>query len=141
MPNDDVLSQNVHRGPLEAAASELGERYRVTTRAPLPVAVWAHIGAVRAWLKHASSVCANPPSDLSKAAEWLLDNDFQIKRTLGQIEKDLPPKFYLSPWPMDFSAHLISSYLLREQFVSSGHTKNTRLSRSPSCGRFRRCCA
>jgi cyclic beta-1,2-glucan synthetase len=94
MPNDDVLSQNVHRGPLEAAASELGERYRVTTRAPLPVAVWAHIGAVRAWLKHASSVCANPPSDLSKAAEWLLDNDYQIERTLGQIEKDLPPKFY-----------------------------------------------
>ena len=94
MPNDDAPTPNVHRGPLEAAASELGERHRVTTQAPLPVAVWVHIGAVRIWLEHARLACADAPSNASKAAEWLLDNDHQIERTLRHVAADLPSAFY-----------------------------------------------
>jgi cyclic beta-1,2-glucan synthetase len=94
MLDDDAPTPSVHRDPLEMAAGELSERHRVTTQAPLPVAIWAHIGAVRIWLSDARLACADPPSNASKAAEWLLDNDHHIERTLRQVAADLPPAFY-----------------------------------------------
>ena len=94
MLNDDAPTPNVHGAPLEVAARELGQRHRVATRAPLPAPIWAHIGAVRIWLRDARLACADPPSNASKAAEWLLDNDHQVERTQRQGAADLPPAFY-----------------------------------------------
>ena len=94
MLNDDVPTPNIHRDPLETAAGELSERHRVTTQAPEPAAIWAQIGALRIWLSDARLACADPPANASKAAEWLLDNDHHIERTLRQVKADLPPAFY-----------------------------------------------
>ncbi|MCP4386470.1 MAG: cellobiose phosphorylase [Hyphomicrobiales bacterium] len=49
---------------------------------------------MRTWLKRARLLCAAPPPAATKAAEWLLDNDHHITRTLRQIGEDLPPSFY-----------------------------------------------
>ncbi len=76
------------------AAGELGERHTVATQAPLPAAIWAQIGTARIWLRDARLACADPPSNASKAAEWLLDNDHHIERTLRQVAADLPQAFY-----------------------------------------------
>lgn len=59
-----------------------------------PLACRRHIGRARDWLKQARAACATAPPAAAKAAEWLLDNDYQIHRAIGQIEQDLPASFY-----------------------------------------------
>ncbi|MCR4283122.1 MAG: glycosyltransferase family 2 protein, partial [Bauldia sp.] len=94
MPNDDSPTPNIHHDPLEAAAIELSNRQSVSLEPPLPIAVWAQLGLTRIWLERARSACAEPPPTITKAAEWLLDNDHRIEHTLRQIAEDLPPAFY-----------------------------------------------
>lgn len=80
--------------PVELAAHELAARHRVSQAPPEPVAVWEQIAAVRRWLKDVRLACVDPPPEAGKAAEWLLDNDYQVHRALRQIDKDLPASFY-----------------------------------------------
>jgi cyclic beta-1,2-glucan synthetase len=46
------------------------------------------------WLDHARRRCADPPPDATKAAEWLLDNDYHVRRAVLQVREDMPPAFY-----------------------------------------------
>ena len=77
-----------------AAAIELSERLNVAGRDPASLPAWKDVRSVRLWLNQARVICAKPPPHLVKAAEWLLDNDRQIERTVRQIGEDLPPDFY-----------------------------------------------
>ncbi len=83
-------------GPLasDGAAAELALRHRIVSGAPKAVPVWSRISDVRRWLDRAREACVDPPPDASKAAEWLLDNDYQVHRAIRQIEQDLPDSFY-----------------------------------------------
>ena len=84
----------VQRGPLDLAASELGQRHVISSRPAAPLTVWTHTGSMTAWLAEARRLCADPPPDATKAAEWLLDNDYQIQRAIAQVQRDLPAQFY-----------------------------------------------
>ena len=77
-----------------SSARELAELHRVTQLPPVPIPVWEQIEAVNRWLQDVRVACVDPSPDASKAAEWLLDNDYQVHRALRQIEKDLPQNFY-----------------------------------------------
>ncbi len=46
------------------------------------------------WLNRACSACADPPPHAEKASEWLLDNEFQVRRAIRQVHEDLPAAFY-----------------------------------------------
>ncbi len=80
--------------PLEIAAHELAARHRISHVPPEPVAVWKQVADVQRWLSDVRLACVDPPPDAGKAAEWLLDNDYQVHRALRQIGKDLPPSYY-----------------------------------------------
>ena len=80
--------------PLELAAHELAARHRISQVPPEPLAVWEQNTPVQRWLSEVRLACVDPPPDAGKAAEWLLDNDYQVHRALRQIDKDLPPSFY-----------------------------------------------
>ena len=80
--------------PVELAAHELAARHRISQQPPRPVAVWEQVNAVRRWLSDVRLACVDPPPDAGKAAEWLLDNDYQVHRALRQIDKDMPRNFY-----------------------------------------------
>ena len=80
--------------PLEIAAHELAARHRVSRVPPEPVAVWQKVADVQRWLSDVRLACVDPPPAAGKAAEWLLDNDYQVHRALRQIDKDLPASFY-----------------------------------------------
>ncbi|MDO8840486.1 MAG: glucoamylase family protein [Parvibaculum sp.] len=84
----------VQHRPLEMAASELRQRHVTSGRTPAPLAVWAQAGSLVAWLAEVRRLCADPPPDSTKAAEWLLDNDYQVRRAIVQVQKDLPSQFY-----------------------------------------------
>ena len=89
------MSPEAHPGsPLELAAHELAARHRLSQAHPEPIDVWQQIAAVGLWLQEVRLACVDPPPEAGKAAEWLLDNDYQIHRALRQIDKDLPHNFY-----------------------------------------------
>ncbi len=46
------------------------------------------------WLKRARAYCQDPPQDHVRAADWLLDNDYQVARAIRQVEEDLPRDYY-----------------------------------------------
>ena len=79
---------------IATTARELREQHRVTSHAPQAIAAWQHIDAMAAWLARARACCAAPEPEATKAAEWLLDNDYQVLRSARQIRQDLPRAFY-----------------------------------------------
>ncbi|WP_246248975.1 GH36-type glycosyl hydrolase domain-containing protein [Chelativorans alearense] len=46
------------------------------------------------WLRPLKAAAADPEPHASKAAEWLLDNDYQIRRAIRQVARDMPEDFY-----------------------------------------------
>jgi cyclic beta-1,2-glucan synthetase len=83
-----------HLNPIEAVAQDPREQHRVVKRQPRSVAAWAHIDAISEWLDRARLYCVDPEPKAAKAAEWLLDNDYQVSRAARRIREDLPPDFY-----------------------------------------------
>ena len=45
------------------------------------------------WISRAVD-CVEPPRHAAKASEWLLDNEFQVRRAIRQVREDLPTAFY-----------------------------------------------
>ena len=81
-------------GPLEAAAGVLRAHHGVCPGRPRAAPVWAELDALSGWLDRARRCCADPPPDATKAAEWLLDNDYHVRRAVRQVREDMPPAFY-----------------------------------------------
>jgi cyclic beta-1,2-glucan synthetase len=81
-------------GPLEAAARELRQHHAVSGRNPRAVSAWAELRSLSQWLVQARAAAATPEPDATKAAEWLLDNDYQVQRAVLQIGQHLPASFY-----------------------------------------------
>ena len=79
---------------IAAAAKELSRDQHVLESISHPIAAWKDISAAFDWLRDARLACTTGVPEASKAAEWLLDNDYQVHRALRQIEKDLPASFY-----------------------------------------------
>ncbi|MDO9320991.1 MAG: glucoamylase family protein [Pseudomonas sp.] len=81
-------------GSLESVAAVLGERHRLASERSRDLPVWVHIDALPAWLLRVQTLCLEPAPELTKAAEWLLDNSYQVQRAAVQIAEDLPRNFY-----------------------------------------------
>ncbi|MEG8222623.1 cellobiose phosphorylase [Sphingomonas sp. HH69] len=82
--------------PISGAADETATRHQLTgligRSAPLPI--WAHLDAMKDWLARARQAATQADQRGSAAAEWLLDNDYQIQRAILQIGEGLPKAFY-----------------------------------------------
>jgi len=76
------------------AAQELSARHRIIPGSASPLPAWSEARATASWLHDIRIACTDPPPEAGKAAEWLLDNDYQIHRALRQIRQDLPASFY-----------------------------------------------
>lgn len=79
---------------LTLAAQQLQKRHATSRLKPRPIAPWSRLYRILGWLQRARTAASDPPSGAVKAAEWLLDNDYQIQRAVLQIEQDLPVGFY-----------------------------------------------
>ena len=79
---------------LEPAAEDLAQSHRLTAGPPAEIEPWSRLGETEAWLGAARRIAVDPPEEAAKAAEWLLDNDYQVHRALRQIRTDLPRSFY-----------------------------------------------
>ena len=80
--------------PLAAAALELAQSHRAIRKPPRAVPARGHLPGMVAWSKRLARACASAEPEASKAAEWLLDNHYRIRRTIRQVHDDLPADFY-----------------------------------------------
>ena len=80
---------------LEPDAEAAAERHVLSSVPPRPLPAWSKLRAAEAWLRSARLACRDAPPEAAKAAEWLLDNDFQIARAIRQISQDLPQSYYV----------------------------------------------
>ena len=81
-------------GVLDLVACELRGRHISSRHPPEPLASWRRIDALDDWLRRAQAACLEPSPEVSKAAEWLLDNSYQVQRAAQQIARYLPDEFY-----------------------------------------------
>ncbi|MDB4240865.1 cellobiose phosphorylase [Yoonia sp.] len=61
---------------------------------PEVLEIYRALPTLDVWFAAVLAFCANPPSDHARAADWVLDNDYQVKRALRRLKKDLPQHFY-----------------------------------------------
>ncbi|MDJ0921891.1 MAG: glucoamylase family protein [Henriciella sp.] len=79
---------------LVVAAKRQEESHHLVTNAPRPITSWKKLQALGLWFEGLQSHCLKAEEEASKAAEWLLDNNYQIVRAVRQIREDLPASFY-----------------------------------------------
>ncbi len=83
-----------HVESLGAAARELQLHHRLVDRRPSPIPLLKSLHALPKWFAELQTHCACAKPEASKAAEWLLDNYYQVERAIRQVKKDLPHEFY-----------------------------------------------
>lgn len=83
-----------HLGAIETAARDLSQARPYEKGPPRPVPIWANLESMPRWLERARSRCADPEPDFAGAADWLLDNDYFVRRAIRQLREDMPPRFY-----------------------------------------------
>lgn len=76
------------------SAATLRAGHDIVAGSPKAASSWKKLPALLPWLDRAHRHCAEPSPHLAKASEWLLDNEFQLRRAIRQVRGDLPPTFY-----------------------------------------------
>jgi cyclic beta-1,2-glucan synthetase len=79
---------------LEAAARDLRARHVAVHARPRALPARERLAALEGWLDRARELLADPEPAAAKAAEWLLDNDYQVLRAQRQVAQDLTDGFY-----------------------------------------------
>ncbi len=82
------------RDPLTTTARALAECHRPSKLKPRRVEPWRKLAKMDEWLRSLRIAAADPEPQGAKAAEWLLDNDYQIRRAIRQVARDMPEDFY-----------------------------------------------
>ena len=76
------------------AALAIRSRHQIESGQPSPAPSWQRLSGLLPWLERARRHCLEPPPHAAKASEWLLDNEFQVRRAIRQVREDLPAAFY-----------------------------------------------
>ena len=79
---------------LSLAASALRAGHGVAMGVPEAAPAWRSLSECVPWLDRACQACIEPPHHAAKAAEWLLDNEFQVRRAVRQVREHMPATFY-----------------------------------------------
>ncbi len=72
----------------------LARSHVVTDNSPESPPILAQLSRVSSWLDDIIRMCRHPGVKAERAARWILDNDYQIRRTVRQVTEDMPPDFY-----------------------------------------------
>ncbi|WP_112322260.1 GH36-type glycosyl hydrolase domain-containing protein [Oceanibium sediminis] len=56
--------------------------------------IYRALPALGDWFEDVRAWCADPPASSERSADWILDNDYQIRRALRRLVEGLPRPFY-----------------------------------------------
>ncbi|MCC5986317.1 MAG: cellobiose phosphorylase [Pararhodobacter sp.] len=86
-------SGSASQPPEMQAAWALAARHHLHDGPPRPPPALAELGAIGDWVPRALAGARVAEPENLTAAEWMLDNDYQLRRALRQIRADMPPAF------------------------------------------------
>lgn len=89
-----VQAQRAQADPLVDGACALADAHDVEPPPAAPLDIYRSLSAMPMWLEHVRRYCSDPDPPHSRAADWLLDNDYHITRAVRQVREDLPVNFY-----------------------------------------------
>jgi len=87
-------NQHAQSNPLSERARVLASSGRHGPPPPGPLDVLKKIDALPEWLENLRRFCVEPKPEQARAADWLLDNDYQISRAIREARHDMPADFY-----------------------------------------------
>ena len=79
---------------LEDTARALAEFHGEKSAQPPKLDLYRQLAEMPQWLDAVRTYCLDPETSDSRAADWLLDNDYQILRAIRRVEEDLPENFF-----------------------------------------------
>ena len=68
--------------------------HRVVSGPPTFLDIYRVLPTLGEWFERVRRYCSEPPPSQERAADWILDNDYQILRALRRLDEDFPPQFY-----------------------------------------------
>jgi len=80
--------------PLAAAARILATGHRPSKTKSRRIDSWLELERAAEWLRSLAVAAADPEPQAAKAAEWLLDNNYHVRRAVRQVSRDMPAHFY-----------------------------------------------
>ena len=92
--NEHIATSEQQDHKRENEARALALSHITNTAQPLKVAAYENLASISKWLTDVRNYCLDPEPDDARAADWLLDNDYHIARTLRNLKQDLPQDFY-----------------------------------------------
>jgi cyclic beta-1,2-glucan synthetase len=78
----------------ENGARQLAKMQKIRPDLKPEIDIYRHLPAMPGWLAKLRDYCRNPDLSHSKAADWLLDNDYQVLRAIRQLVSGLPEHFF-----------------------------------------------
>lgn len=113
MKDDDAQGEG---GPGQANPSGMASGQPIARGRPDIVPVYRALPQLPDWLKRVRGYCQDPSQDHVRAADWLLDNDYQVARAIRQVKEDLPPDYYRQLLALDAQrgARFPRSYVLTQ---------------------------
>jgi cyclic beta-1,2-glucan synthetase len=85
------------QGPLDparTAARDLQQNHATEPGVPRPLPLLSRGDALASWFEALRRHAADAPPEAAKAAEWLIDNDYVLRRAIRDVRKDMPARFY-----------------------------------------------
>lgn len=80
--------------PVAQSAADLAASTPGGPPPPGQIGVLRNLDELQQWLADTKTYCADPHADHARAADWLLDNDYQIARAIREVRQDMPAEFY-----------------------------------------------
>lgn len=84
----------VPSGGSSDSAPEVAAGHRVQQGPPQLLGSYRALPRLSDWFDRVRAYCADPAPEHQRAADWLLDNDYQIKRALRHLKTGMPRAFY-----------------------------------------------
>lgn len=79
---------------LKGSARRLAQSLAIKTDVRPELDIYTHRQKLLGWLAMLREYCRDPHASHSRAADWLLDNDYQVMRAIKQVTEGLPPNFF-----------------------------------------------
>ena len=80
---------------------ELAQSHSLGKGPPVELDCYTRISDVPDWLETVRIYCQKPRTEHNRAADWFLDNNYQVTRAVRQLLEDLPVSFYRKLKPVD----------------------------------------
>ncbi|MCK5506868.1 MAG: cellobiose phosphorylase [Thermodesulfovibrionia bacterium] len=98
MDNGSKIRQN---NPDFEQARELARSHSLRQGQPRELDSYRKMSELPGWMERIRRYCQHPHLEHNRAADWFLDNNYQVTRAIRQLREDLPANFYAKLQPLE----------------------------------------